>query len=498
MLVVFALVPIYLYCGYMDEASYLLFGHPAKYLVGNSFIVGLLALFAFVFGAASMEGQRRERPEAWVVVQRARNALTVLYFLVLIAYGVFFFPLLLRPQIILEHLHGSVATGAELRQVLNHLPGFTSLVALQSLCVALSLSYDRLTGERLPRVYRILMITVVISCVLRAWLWSERLALVELMVPAAVAKYAAVKNSRNGLSSRLLSLAPLVGLTVMFVLFAAGEYFRSWQYYKAYLPYSFLEFSWTQFLGYYATALGNGALFYTLNEPNYTPLMTALWFYKFPLWSWLSLAVDSAAYNPSEVLGVYLNPEFNNLSGVFMPIVDFGVVLGIACWLVLGMLSGALYRSFATGQIFGLMLYPAWFVGISEILRIFYWGESRFTPVVIFAVLLILYLGKDMQQHRRRIFHAVLTCGFCAYLIMGNPQIGSAASRSTATTDCEPLFDRSARSVVNVRDFGARGDGKSDDGQAIQAAIELTLEWRPGSHSGWDLRALRRYSTQAQ
>ena len=475
-LVLFALVPIYLYCGSMDEVAFSLYNHPKNYLVGNSFVVGLFALLAFAIGSASCERRKGDTSEAWVQPERARYALSVLFCLVLIAYGVFFLPLLQRPQIVLDHLRGSQETMAELRAVLNRIPGFTSLVALQSLCVVLSLNYERLTGERLAKGYWVLTILVAICCASRAWLWSERLALIELIVPAAIARYASIDRGQKGLSSRLLMLAPLAGLTVMFAIFAVGEYFRSWQYYKDYLPYSFIEFSWTRFLGYYATALANGALVHELHQTDYVPLMTALWFYKIPLWSWLGLSLSGdpvsgvrAEYDYSEFLLVYLNPEFNNLSGVFMPTRDFGAPLGIACWLGLGMLSGVLYRSFASGQIFGLMFYPTWFVGVAEILRLFYWGESRFSPVAVFGLLLVLYLRADLLRVRRRVFLPLLAFCLFGYCVVGSV---NRASADVSTEECRHLASGASDHIADVRTFGARGDGASDDGHAIQAAID--------------------------
>ena len=204
-LVAFVLVPIYLYCGYMDEDFYALYAHQGKYLVGDTFIVGLLALAAFALSSACVEGGIGPAPApSRVSSARVRKALLALYVVVLTTYAFFLFPILLRPQLVLEHLSGSVETMVELRNVLNRVPGFTSLVALQSLCVILTLNYGRLTGERLPRHYLVLMAMVVVACALRTWLWSERLALVELIVPAAIVKFADLRSAKG----RVASAAP--------------------------------------------------------------------------------------------------------------------------------------------------------------------------------------------------------------------------------------------------------------------------------------------------
>jgi len=396
--VLFLLLPIYLYCGSMGEAFYALYGHRGKYLVDECFILGAIALLAFVVGAACTEGGAvRQRAPGWVRPGRARTALAALYFAVLGAYAIFLYPITLRPGIVLEHLRGSHETMVTLRLILNRVPGVTSFVALQSLCIVLSLHYRQLTGQRLPGVYRVLFVGVVIACVLRAWLWSERLALIEILVPAAIARYAFIQETRSHLASCLMNLAPVAGFAIIFVLFCIGEYSRSWQYYKDYLPYTFLEFSWNRFIGYFATALQNGALAYKVYPTEYFPFMTASWFYKIPFFK------SETEFDQGEFLAVYLNPEFNNMSGVFMAMRDFGPVLGIACWILIGMLSGSIYRSFATGQLPGLLLYPVWFVGIAEILRVFYWGDSRFFPVLLIGPLVVYYLGASMRIVQRRV-----------------------------------------------------------------------------------------------
>jgi hypothetical protein len=186
-------------------------------------------------------------------------------------------------------------------------------------------------------------------------------------------------------------------LTIIFIVFSVGEYSRSWQYYKEYIPYTFLEFSWNRFVGYYATALQNGALAYKLYPTEYFPFMTAPFFYKLPFFK------PETEFDQGEFLAAYLNPEFNNMSGIVMGLRDFGPVFGIAFWVFVGVLSGRLYRSFASRQLPGLLLYPAWFVGVAEMLRIFYWGDSRSFPVLVFGPLLVYYLGASMRIAGRRV-----------------------------------------------------------------------------------------------
>jgi hypothetical protein len=97
-------------------------------------------------------------------------------------------------------------------------------------------------------------------------------------------------------------------------------------------------------------------------------------------------------------LNAYLNPEFNNMSGVFMPLLDYGPVLGLACWAMLGVLSGYLFRLFALGRVGGVLFFPVWFVGIAELLRVFYWADGRFFVVIVGAFVLTRFLTRPIVQ----------------------------------------------------------------------------------------------------
>jgi uncharacterized membrane protein len=67
----------------------------------------------------------------------------------------------------------------------------------------------------------------------------------------------------------------------------------------------------------------------------------------------------------------------------------------------LGGVSGYLARSMRLGQALGSILFPVWFVGIPEILRIFYWGYTRFFPVLVAALLLTVYLTRAREGGRK-------------------------------------------------------------------------------------------------
>jgi hypothetical protein len=355
----------------------------------------MAAILSFAICSLPFE-PRRARVDVCrkISIKAANNTIHALAVLVLVAYAIFFLPVISNPQLILDHLVGSSTAMYALRETLNRIPGVTTLMTLQSLLAILVVSYSRLTGQRLPRVYLRLLAVVAAACVMRAWLWSERLALIELALPVGVVLLARISPRWQRSIVRPLALAPLFGLAVLFAIFAVGEYFRSWQFYQYVFPGSFLDFIAVRFAGYYATALNNGAALLALLDPFYAPTTTAQWFYKFPLWQFFETQSTYEAFDQMSFLDAHLNPEFNNMSGIFLPLVDYGPLLGIICWMILGVVSGMQFNAFLLGNVSGLLLYPVWFTGITEMLRVFYWGETRFFPVIAGAVVLSHYLKR--------------------------------------------------------------------------------------------------------
>ena len=116
-------------------------------------------------------------------------------------YAIFLFPIVIRPTLLLDLLYGSTTAMFGLRETLNRIAGVFSLVNLQSLVAVLVCAYRPLTGRRLPQPYRRLIVVLAILCVLRAWLWSERLALIELALPLTVAAFAKTTSGQRARDS---------------------------------------------------------------------------------------------------------------------------------------------------------------------------------------------------------------------------------------------------------------------------------------------------------
>jgi hypothetical protein len=237
---------------------------------------------------------------------------------------------------------------------------------------------------------------------IRALMNSERLAIIELAVPfIVIALRLGVLESKRimGRFRAWLQFAPIALGGLVLTLFAVFEYFRSWATYYAGGDQSFWAFVSMRLLGYYVTAVNNGALMVARIDPVGAPFAVMHFLWRFPGISTLTQAVfynikiDNADFAPyidpyMQILDREANQEFNNSSALFPPIVDFGAPGAFLYWLAAGLFCGLLYRWFSDGKIGGLLFYPIFFIGVTETTRIMYWGEGR--AVIVYFVLLPL------------------------------------------------------------------------------------------------------------
>jgi hypothetical protein len=358
--------------------------------------VGLASLLALACGAAVAKLLPTPRTGSPIDPGRATIALRALGFVAIAAYGLWMGPWLLHPELIVEMLGGSGS--GPLREELNGVSGVTSLLHVSVVFGAL------LSAVRLDPMFRVpadlrLMLGILATCTLaQAILGSERLALIEFAVPLVLARIAF-----RWRPSFVRAALPVLAVVGVFLLFAGGEYFRSWQFYRDQGVGSFWEFSLTRFAGYYATAVNNGMGVYHVYSPLNVPHFTASWFYRFPLWGWLGLDIGNADLG-EELYYVYLleigNLEFNNLSGLYAPMIDYGVGLGLLFMAATGCFIGMMFRSFSRRRPTGLILYPTCYVAMLEIIRLSYLGDQRVFPVFLAAAGAIWFVRKRPRPAR--------------------------------------------------------------------------------------------------
>lgn len=394
-IVFFIMLPVFLVAASLGYEHFALFGHPANYIKGNIFWIGIAGLLAFSMCAFAVEFHPIRSTPSYPSIPhlQMQKVIHTLFYITLLSYIIFLSPAFINPYLLYGLATGEISSFI-LRDELNRIPGVTSFMALQSLFMTCVLQYSYLTEQPLPKRIKKMACIILFLCILRAWLWSERLALIELLFPVILVKIATIRTYHR----LWLVFAPLIGIFVLVIIFSAGEYFRSWQIRQHQVNLSFIEYVVARLAGYYATAINNGAAFIQNRDPYYFPINTAQWFHKFPLWSILDIKTIDSNFSAQDFLSTYANLEFTNPSGLYMPYLDYGFILGTLCWGILGAVSAWFMLLYRNRSLTGLIFYPIWFIGIAEILRIFYWGGQRFFPVIVASYLVISYLKSHQQR----------------------------------------------------------------------------------------------------
>lgn len=383
----------------IPEYTYLTLYGTEKHIDLDYVVLGSLVYLAFIAGSFFTVGTNT-RSQQRDIIAYCRWVIWPLFGLTIFGYVVWFSAAMLRaggPGALLNAFVGLVldpdfsASESVKFDLFDTIPGITTLTQLGVAYVTVeALLWVRKKSRRRLAALRF---AVLASFLLpRAILISERLALIEIAVPIIVVLVSGLRL--KGAYRGLVRWAPVYLVGGVFGLFALGEYFRSWAFYQPNYGGPYLRFAVERFLGYYATAINNGAVIYYY-EPLQPMIHTLNSLFVFPI-----LGVEvSEVYN--EIFGVpadrsvylldtYANPEFNNAALVGLLLNEYSVFLAPVAAFVMGVIAVSLYRDFARGRLVGAVLYPSWFIGVLEISRIYFWSDQRYFPTLAFFIISLL------------------------------------------------------------------------------------------------------------
>ncbi|HET7868562.1 MAG TPA: hypothetical protein VFL86_29480, partial [Burkholderiaceae bacterium] len=360
---------------------------PNTYLPGWHYTWGAFLLLTLATGAwsvTSLPSAQAAGPcpampvPAWIMA--------LLLLLTLFAYGFWFSPLAANPQILVNAL----AEGeGNIRKAVSSTPGVTTMTQCG---VAYVIGYAIRKGDPTQRMRlweHLGLAAVLVAGLIRVVAWSERLALIELVVCGAVSAFAFVRIRRRSVW-RLAVVMPLLAPPLLLALFAATEYFRSWNYYQKEYD-SIWQFSIDRLLAYYATASNNGIGLLVENHqwPQYSGRYVAEWLYLMPgLGDWIQQSFGDVSKQYSSFLATFARPELNNPSGIFQVVFDVGYLGSTLYFLATGMVIGRLWLGWRRGELAGLLFYPPCALYLIELLRINYLASTRFFPAAVGLVMI--------------------------------------------------------------------------------------------------------------
>ncbi|HEU0200359.1 MAG TPA: O-antigen polymerase [Burkholderiaceae bacterium] len=392
------LLPIYLSLLAFDFATVT----PVTYVPSGLYYWGIVLMLALALGAGfGAYDYAPDEPAERIEIPRA-----LMFFLLavtLAGYAVWFYPLALNPGLIAEI---AFAGRINVRDQVSTLPGVTTLSQC-ALAYVIAFAIRRWAGwQRIAWWERAGLWLIGCLALFRAFVWSERLAAIELIVCYAVA-VAAFYRFRTVERYRAAALAPIVAPFVLYLAFVGTEYFRSWDFYRHFYS-SIWEFGFERLAAYYATAVNNGIglLVESKQWPRYNGAYMFEWAYVLPgLGSILSGYFGDPDNDYHAFLANHAREEFNNPSGIFPIVYDVGYFGSVLYFLLVGLLIGFAYRAYRRRYLGGLLFFPTCVMFIVELLRFNYFAASRYIPA--FGALLLVYA----VARRRRIFMVPVMLG---------------------------------------------------------------------------------------
>ena len=282
------------------------------------------------------------------------------------------------------------------------IPGVTTLtqLAMATFILGAILIFNG-KGSNVGRMLVALFFMTLFRCLIN----SERLSLIEELIPMLILfGYYNLGRIGKYLTGWRSVFMPLVAVGSLYLIFTTAEYFRSWKdYYEATGDYdSIWEFGFLRLVGYYATAVNNGAMIFSVQGTNTVPEGTFDWLWRFPvvgdsvysLFTGIENAREARLNMTYDILSRYANMELNNLCGFFNYVRDWGPYGALLFFFIVGFFAFVMHRSFRNGTAFGVFLYPFFFVGLLEISRISYWTAGRSFPTWAFLILLLCLIKK--------------------------------------------------------------------------------------------------------
>lgn len=311
--------------------------------------------------------------------------------LVLATYVFWYRSLILDPPMLLRVLTGAVQPE---RDEIGRVVGVTSLVNLAPLFFSLA-GYLLFVRKARDGALKALTVVLLLFTFFRAYVWTERLAVPEALIPLTLALLLGLPAPKPEQPVRrlLCRLGPYAALPGVFLFFAVAEYFRSWPFYQDRM--AFWDFALGRFVSYYYTALNNGAgMLATMEWPTGKFEHVLTWLHTFPLGvgAWFANTVGAIDSTDNIFLERYADLEFNSPSSFASVTLDLGVAGAIAYFALSMFCSGILYSRYRRGDLVALLLYPSVLVTIFESFRYCYWGTSRVFVWLLGAVVVLAVL----------------------------------------------------------------------------------------------------------
>jgi len=388
-----------------------------RFLDARYLLLGAGLILAMAYGGWLGARVRTAPPVAPPAADVDRAAL-VIGGIALVAYLFWFRGYLLQPGLLWAILSGA-ATPSRADELVT---GVTSLA--NGAPVFFAIYAWRLVMCPAPpmgRAMHLLCAVLGLLTAFRVYAWSERLALIEALMPVALMGAVRLARSQRPAVRTALALGPFLALPLLMLYFGLAESVRSWASDTYNGKLGFWDFVVGRMATYYYTALNNGAGYLATQDwPSFRFEYVASMLHTAPLavGRVFSALVGSQGPTFDVFLERYADIEFNNPSGLYTVVYDLGVPLAVAYFAIVGVIAGVLYRRHAAGSFGAALFYPVLFISYLEVFRYPYLGSGRAFAWAVCAIL-VLWIARPGRLRQQR-----------QTLRTGPPRTRGAAARS--------------------------------------------------------------------
>ncbi len=361
------------------------------FFYGEIAFLGFIALFVMFIGTLSpikhIPSPKRSLDNSYLALNM--NVFTIIGCVAMIGYLYWFKDIILNPNLLISQLQQSTHGGA--KALIERGAGVGSLAQLGLIFILFFLYQFLLNKNKLKQFHYFLLYIIIFFVVVRAFLWAERLAMVEVMV-AAVFVWVSYSKLRSFFLEKTLLFFPLLGVVFIVLFFSLGEFFRSWSSFYVNQSIGFWEFIFQRLVNYYFEALNTGSgLLMTQEWPTYEFNYILSWLHKMPFIGGLfSFMADSTPNLTSLFLEKYADPEFNSPSGIFSVFSDIGIILGLLFFFFIGVISRYFYSMLEDRVSFYGLFYFIFLMVFLELFRYLYVGESRVFMIGLGFLVLVI------------------------------------------------------------------------------------------------------------
>lgn len=385
--ILFVVLPIFCFSAYLNQFNYWTFQASQDFVTSATFSLGIYSAVMLIFGIIIARRMvRRQDMVSLLDGERAMRILVRIGWVTIAAYVILFGALAANLSLVVSLFRGNLGASDELRDALGRVPGITSFVQLGVIYFSMASMLVTMTNFKMtPRLWTMSGV-IFLLVLLRSVFASERLALLE-----GVASIGVIPLAYRWRPSLWRMIAPYIGIVFVFLAFAAGEYLRSWQYYQ-YSYDSYADFITQRFAGYFSTAINNGSgayLVYGKDHP--VPEITVGWVTRFPVIGPMLFGREGPSLH-DQFLQIYASPEFNNPGGLYAAFLDYKFFFASLFMVAVGVVIGIIHRLFQNKSVYGFLLYPIVFLGMTDLIRIMYISDTRTLPMFLGGAIVVYAL----------------------------------------------------------------------------------------------------------